>query len=142
LPTSPTTALLAVLSLTLGAGVATSRRTEQFTVLVCVLAAGQLLGHLLLGIDGHTHHPAATAPWSTMLAAHVTAVAVGAALITIGGRLCAAISRVLLAVAPRLRLPVAAPAAVVLRSADQPLQSARLLRTSLSHRGPPVVFAP
>ncbi len=103
-----------------------------------MLAVGQLLGHALLGATGHSHPPAAGAPFGLMVAAHLAAVAVGAALIAVGERLCVVISRVLLANSRRTRPPVAAPSTIVVHSADQPLQSARLLSASLSHRGPPV----
>lgn len=129
--------LLALLSVTLGSVVAVLPRADDARVLVTVLAVGQLLGHALLGAAGHTH--AAAAPGSAvMVAAHVVAVAVGAALIAFGGRLCAAVSRTLAVAAPRPRPPLLPLGPIVVRSADQPLQSSLLLSSSLSHRGPPV----
>lgn len=102
--------------------------------LAAVLAAGQAVGHQLLGIDGHSHlqvNPAA------MLVAHVIAVGAGALLVGAGERLCAALSRTVAAITgPRSpRVPFTAAAH---RSAGQPLQSALLVRASISHRGPPV----
>lgn len=141
LPSGSTAAMLALLSLTLGALVTTIRDAADFKVLVAVLAVGQLLSHALLGAAGHSHHTAAAAPLGMMVGAHLVAIAIGAALIALGGRLCAALSRVVLASSRPTRLPVAAVSRIVVRSADQPLQSARLLSASLSHRGPPVGFA-
>ena len=141
LPSGSTAILLALLSATLGALVTTMRRSEDVKALVAILALGQLLGHVLLGAAGHAHHAAASAPRGLMIGAHAVAIAVGAALIAAGGRLCAVVSRVLSSAARRPRPPVAQGTTVVVRSADQPLQSARLLSASLSHRGPPVGFA-
>lgn len=140
LPSGPTAAMLALLSITLGALVATIRDAVDFRVLVAVLAGGQLLSHVLLSAGGHAHSPTTGAPPLLMLGAHVVAVAVGAALIAAGGRLAAALSRVLVVAARLVRHPVAGPETTTVASADQPLQSVRLLSASLSHRGPPVVF--
>ncbi|MBJ7341417.1 hypothetical protein [Mycolicibacterium sp.] len=141
LPSSSSTSLLALFSATLGALVATTRATADVKVLVAVLAVGQLLGHALLGAAGHSHSPAAGAPFRLMVAAHLTAVAVGAALIAAGERLCIAVSRVLTAGSRHAYPPVGAPTTILVRSADQPLQSMHLLSASLSHRGPPVSLA-
>jgi hypothetical protein len=141
LPSGSTAALLALLSLTAGALVATMRAVADVKMLIGVLAVGQLLGHVLLSATGHSQHVTATAPVGLMIGSHVAATAVGAVLIAMGGRLCAAVSRVLLAAARSTRLPVAPMSAIAVRSTDQPLQSARLLAASLSHRGPPVGFA-
>lgn len=141
LPSGSTAALLGLLSLTVGALVATMRAVADVKILVGVLAVGQLLGHVLLSAAGHSDHVTVAAPLGLMISSHVVATGVGALLIAMGGRLCAAVSRVLLAVASPTCLPVAAISAILVRSADQPLQSARLLAASLSHRGPPVGFA-
>jgi hypothetical protein len=117
------------------------RTVADAKTLVGVLAVGQLLGHVLLSAAGHSQHVTATAPLGLMIGAHVAATGIGAVLIAMGGRLCAAMSRVLVAAPRPTRLPVAPMSAIVVRSADQPLQSARLLAASLSHRGPPVGFA-
>ncbi|MEU0498233.1 hypothetical protein [Mycobacterium sp. NPDC006124] len=139
LPSGPTAAVLALLSATLGTLVATVRDAVDFRVLVAVLSAGQLVGHVLLSSSGHAHSAAGGAPPLPMLCAHLVAVTLGAALISAGGRLAAALSRVTVAAARVVHLPVAAPAPSPVDGADQPLQSARLLSASLSHRGPPVV---
>ena len=141
LPSSPTAALLALLSITLGSLVATVRGTADFRHLLAVLAVGQLLGHALLGVGGHSHQSAEGVPPLLMFAAHFAAVVVGAALIAAGGRLAAAVSRVLVAAARRDRHPVAVTSSTAFVSADQPLQSLRFLSASLSHRGPPAGFA-
>ena len=49
LPSGPTAAMLALLSITLGALVTTIRDAVDVRVLVAVLAVGQLLSHVLLG---------------------------------------------------------------------------------------------
>jgi hypothetical protein len=141
LPSGSTVVLLALLSTTLGAMVASTRRSEGFSALVSVLALGQLMGHVLLGAAGHSHQPAGAGPLGLMVAAHVVAIAFGAALIAAGGRLCAAVSRSVVSASRPPRRPIVVRLVTVVRSADQPLQSARLLSTSLSHRGPPVGFA-
>jgi hypothetical protein len=137
-PGGAVTAQLALLALTLGAVASTMRAASRVGVLVGLLGAGQLLAHLLLAIDGHTHGSHPLNPGVLMPAAHLVAVSVSALLIAGGTRLCAALSRVLRAVARRVRPIPAAATHVGVRSADQPLQSARLLATSVSHRGPPV----
>jgi hypothetical protein len=141
LPSSATAALLTLLAVTLGALVATIQEAADFKALVAVLAVGQLLGHAVLGAAGHSHSPAATASAGLMLAAHVVAIAVGAALIAAGGRLCAAVSRTLLSATPSPPRPIAEASTTVVGSADQPLHSALSLAASVSHRGPPVSFA-
>ena len=141
LPSGPTAALLALLSITLGSLVATIRDTTDFGPLLAVLAGGQLLGHALLGVGGHSHPSAEGAPSPLMLAAHLAAVVVGAALIAAGGRLAAAVSRALVAATRRDRHPVAVTSSTAFVSADQPLQSLRFLSATLSHRGPPVGLA-
>ncbi|WP_263997425.1 hypothetical protein [Mycobacterium yunnanensis] len=141
LPSGPAAAMLALLSITLGTLVATIRHAVDFRALVAVLSAGQLLCHVLLSAGGHAHAAAGGAPPLPMLAAHVVAVALGAALISVGGRLAAALSRVVVAATRLVGHPVAGPTTTSVDGADQPLQSVRLLSASLSHRGPPVVVA-
>ncbi|WP_233165311.1 hypothetical protein [Mycobacterium sp. AT1] len=141
LPSGPTAALLALLSITLGSLVATIRATPDFRSLLAVLAVGQLLGHALLGVGGHSHPSVEGAPSLLMLAAHLAAVVVGSALIAAGGRLAAAVSRVLVAATRCDRHPVAVTSSTPFISADQPLQSLRFLSATLSHRGPPVFLA-
>jgi hypothetical protein len=141
LPSGAALALLSLVAVTIGALVVTVRGATNFTVLVGMLSAGQLLGHAVLGAAGHSHSPAAPVSASLMIAAHIVAIGVGAALITVGGRLCAAVSRTLLAVRAATRHPIATPTTTVVGSADQPLQSALRLAASVSRRGPPVGFA-
>jgi hypothetical protein len=141
LPSGSTATLLLLLSITLGTLVATIGDAADVRVLVAVLAVGQLLGHALLGAAGHSHQSTGGAPLGLMVAAHLAANVVGAALIAAGGRLCAAVSRVLVAATLPTCHPVAAASAIAVHSSDQPLQSARLLSASLSHRGPPVGLA-
>jgi len=110
-------------------------------VLLGLLAAGQLLGHVMLETVGHTHASFVAPPAGAMLAAHLAAIAVGAVLIAAGDRLCRAVSRAVRAAVRSTCLPPTAPYVVALGSADQPLRSALLLAASVSHRGPPVSSA-
>jgi hypothetical protein len=102
--------------------------------LLAMLAAGQAAGHQLLGVDGHAH---AQLNPAVMLAAHIAAVVGGALLIGAGERLGAALSRTVAAICGPAS-PRVPPAASARRRAGQPLQSALLVRASISHRGPPV----
>ncbi len=141
LPTGSTVAVLALLSVALGAVVATIRDTGDVKGLVAVLAVGQLLSHAVLGAAGHSHPGDTAAPLGLMIGGHVAAIAVGATLIVMGGRLCASMSRVLQAASPPRNEPVTTAAMVRLPSADQPRHSALSLAASVSHRGPPVSLA-
>ncbi|GLP73162.1 hypothetical protein TUM20983_02720 [Mycobacterium antarcticum] len=141
LPSGSAAAMLALVSITLGALVTTLGNTTDVKLLVAVLAVGQVLDHVLLGAAGHSHPSAIQAPLGPMMAAHLVAIAFGAVLITMGERLCAALSRVLIRALRAARRPVGAQTAIVVASADQPRQSMRLLSASLSHRGPPVSLA-
>lgn len=136
-PSGAAATQLAVLAATIGTLAATLRRAGDVRVLIGLLGAGQLVGHLMLGLDGHGHHPAAAPPAAAMLAAHLSAVAVGALLIATSDRLCRAVSRAIRAVA-RPAVPPVPTVTVVARGGDQPLRSALLLAASVSHRGPPV----
>jgi hypothetical protein len=137
-PSGASAAQLVLLAVAIGALSATISCADRFRVQLVLLAAGQALGHLLLGTVGHHHADAAGPSALTMVAAHVVAVACGAALIASAGYLCTAISRaVRTAVAPT-PFPVTTAPRVVLGDADQPLRSALLLAASMSHRGPPV----
>jgi hypothetical protein len=136
-PSGATTVQLVLLAVVIGGLSATISSAGRFRVQLVLMAAGQLLGHLLLGTVGHHHGPAAGPSSATMIAAHLVAVACGAAMIAAASYLCAAISHVVrTAVAPTPVPVTTAPAA--LTDADQPLRSALLLAASISHRGPPV----
>jgi hypothetical protein len=136
-PTGASAAQLAVLAATVGAVAAVLPRAGEIRVLIGLLAVGQLLGHLMFAA-GHDHAHGAAQPAWVMLAAHVTAVGVGAVLIATGERLCRAASRVVRAVVRAAHPPVAATTVAAVRRAEQPLRSALLLAASVSHRGPPV----
>jgi hypothetical protein len=140
-PSGAATVQLAVLAATVGALAAALNRATEARVLAGLLAAGQLLGHLMLGAIGHHHTVSAAPPAAAMLAAHLTAIAVAAGLIAAGDRLWRAVSRSVRAVVRIVCPPVAAVVVVAARRADQPLRSALLLAASVSHRGPPVGFA-
>ena len=140
LPTGATAALLAVVAATAGAVATTISRTRSPRYLLALLAAGQLLGHVLLSAAGHHHAGPTAPPAAAMFAAHLLAIVAGATLIGAGDRLWRALShtvRAVVRVAPAITAtPAAAP-----RSADQPLRSALQLAASVSHRGPPVSLA-
>ncbi len=139
-PTGSAVVLLAVLAATVGGLSAAIARTADVRVLLGLLAAGQLVGHLMLSAAGHRHHvPTSSAP--AMLLAHALAVAAGAILIAAGDRLCHAVSRAVEVTARAITPPVACAPVVVTTGADQPLRSALLLAASVSHRGPPVSHA-
>jgi hypothetical protein len=137
-PSGATAAQLVLLAVATGALSATISRADRFRVQLVLMAAGQVLGHLLLGTVGH-HHASAVGPSAaTMVAAHVVAVACGAALIAAAGYLCTAISRVVRTTVAPASVPITSVPRVALGDADQPLRSALLLAASMSHRGPPV----
>jgi hypothetical protein len=137
-PSGATAAQLILLAVVIGALSATISCADRFRVQLVLLAAGQVLGHLLLGTVGHHHANAAGPSAATMVAAHLVAVACGAALIAAAGHLCAAISRVVRTAVAPTPTPVTSAPASAFRQADQPLRSALQLAASMSHRGPPV----
>ncbi|MBX7448630.1 hypothetical protein GR927_11590 [Mycolicibacterium sp. 3033] len=126
---------LLLAGVTVGTAATAMPRTRGVGAMALLLAAGQLVGHAVLAI-GHPHATAAT--HGPMLAAHVTAVLLGALLISAGERLCRMLGRVVRrTVAPTNAAVPDAPAPVRF-AADQPLFAELLLATSMSHRGPPV----
>jgi hypothetical protein len=139
LPGGAAATLLAILAATVGAVAATLKHAGQTRVLLGLLSAGQLAGHLMLGAVGH-HHSSAP-PAAVMLAAHLGAIVVGAALVAAADRLWRAVSRAVQAIVFVVLAPVAAVAAGPVRRAEQPMRSVLLLAASVSHRGPPVGFA-
>lgn len=136
-PTGAVVAQLAVLAATVGALAATIARAADARVLLGLLAAGQLCGHVILSAVGHTHAAATAPPAAAMLVAHVVAVGAGALLIATSDRLCRAVSRAVRVAVRIVATPVAVAPIVVIGEADQPLRSALLLAASVSHRGPP-----
>jgi hypothetical protein len=140
MPTGAATAQLAVISVAVGALAATIAPAADTRVLLGLLAAGQLLGHVMLATAGHAHaHASFTAPpaWA-MLAAHLATISLGAVLIAAGDRLCRAVSRAVQGAVRSVCLPPSVPRVVSLAGADQPLRSSVLLAASVSDRGPPV----
>jgi hypothetical protein len=129
-----------VLAATVGTLAATLARAADTQVLLGLLAAGQLFGHVMLSAVGHSH-ASATPPAAAMLVAHLAAIAAGAALIAAGDRLCRAVLRVIRAAVRTVCPPVVVAPVMASGDADQPLRSALLLAASLSHRGPPVRLA-
>jgi hypothetical protein len=140
-PTGAATAVLVVLAATVGALAATIARAAEARVLVVLLAAGQLLGHVMLSGVGHTHGSSTSPPGAAMLAAHLAAIAAGAVLIAAGDRLCRVVSRAVRAAVRAVVPPVMSAPVRATRGADQPLRSALALAASMSHRGPPVSLA-
>jgi len=140
LPTGAAAALLAVISATVGALAATITPAGNPVVLVGLLGAGQVVGHLMLDAAGHHHAVPTAPPAAAMLAAHALAIGLGALLIATGDRLWRALSRAVRAVVREVS-PVEATPASAVRRADQPMRSALLLAASVSHRGPPASLA-
>jgi hypothetical protein len=140
-PTGAAIAQLAVLAATVGALTGTIRHATDTRVLLGLLAAGQLLGHVLLTAVGHSHALTTAPPGAAMLTAHVVAIVAGAVLIATVDRLCRAVSRAVRATVRIVCPPVAAAPVFATAAADQPLRSALLLAASVSHRGPPVSLA-
>ena len=137
-PTGAVVAQLAVLAATVGALAATIARAADARVLLGLLAAGQLCGHVILSAVGHSHAAATAPPAAAMLVAHVVAVGAGALLIAASDRLCRAVSRAVRVAVRIVAAPVAVAPVVVIGDADQPLRSALQLAASVSPRGPPV----
>ncbi|WP_019972643.1 hypothetical protein [Mycobacterium sp. 141] len=129
---------LALLAVTLGAVASTVRATTGALALSGLLGVGQLLAHVLLAIDGHAHGSHPLQPSAPMLVAHLVAVTAEALLITGGTRLCTALSRTICSLARPAHPRSESATRTAVHSADQPLHSARLLGSSMSHRGPPV----
>ena len=136
MPSGSAVVLLAVLAATVGGLAATVSRTADARVLAGLLATGQVVGHLMLTVAGHSHGGGAT-PASAMLVAHACAVIVGSILIAAGDRFGQAVARVI-EVAVRAVAPPVPARPVIVADAVFPLRSALLLAASLSHRGPPV----
>jgi hypothetical protein len=137
-PTGAVVGQLVVLAATVGALAATLTRAADARVLLGLLTAGQICGHVLLSAVGHSHAAATAPPAAVMLAAHAIAIGAGAVLIATSDRLCRAVSRAVRAAARIVAPPIAVAPVVVVGNADQPLRSALLLAASVSHRGPPV----
>ena len=137
-PTGAVVAQLAVLAATVGALAATIARAADAWVLLCLLAAGQLCGHVMLSAVGHSHAVTTAPPAAAMLVAHVVAVGAGALLIAASDRLCRAVSRAVRVAVRIVAAPVAVAPVVVIGDADQLLRSALQLAASVSPRGPPI----
>lgn len=129
---APTVQLLVVAAV-IGGLAASMSHADDLAVMVCLLGAGQLFGHVVLAADGHAH---AAPPTDAMLTAHAVAVVIGGLLITAGARLCRILSRVLRLVG-RPNPSLAFVSRVRAATADQPMRSALLIACSMSYRGPP-----
>lgn len=125
---------LLIVAATVGTLTTTLSAASKTSVLLAILACGQIAGHIVLGASGHIHAPLT----ATMAAAHAVALGVGAVLIAAGGRLCRAVTRVVRVAVRVVRSPLAPQGRPIVRRAEQPLRAALLLAASMSHRGPPV----
>jgi hypothetical protein len=107
---------------------------------MALLAAGQIVGHVVLTIAGHGH--CNELPPIPMLLAHGVALGVGATLIAACGRLCRAVCTALRRFTTELPRHLASAAATPAVGGDQPMRALLLLAASMSHRGPPVSPVP
>ena len=126
--------LVIVIAGTVGAMSASTQVWRGAPGLTALLAAGQLVGHLVLATSEHSH---AGGPAPAMVIAHAVAVLVGAVLIAAGDRLCRTMSSTVRALTAAPSVP-AEPLVVEVSTSDQPLPSMLRLVVSLSRRGPPV----
>ncbi|MEV0708853.1 hypothetical protein [Nocardia aurea] len=142
-PESATLVLLVAASAVIGAlvaGLAPLRDTSHG--LVAALIGGQLLGHLTMGLDSARTHHGDLAPTPRMIAAHIVAAFVAAALIR-GAEAAYRIGTTVLArVLPiRHRAPVIAEPAP-LRTAHRDRVILRILAAAaLRTRGPPLAVS-
>jgi len=128
--------LVLVVAGTLGAVAAGAHRARRTPGLIGLLAAGQLLCHLVLAAAGHSH-AAGGGLSPLMLGTHAVAVIAGALLIAAGDRLWRALSTTVRTLTALSSSPPE-PLAIRARMSDQPLQSMLRLAASVSRRGPPV----
>lgn len=127
------TVQLLVVAAVVGGLAASVSGADDLRVMVCLLGAGQLVGHVVLAAGGHAH---AAPPAAAMVCAHAVAVVVGGLLINTGARLCRVLSRVLRLVGRPNPLP-ASVSRLSATAADQPMRSTLLIACSMSYRGPP-----
>jgi hypothetical protein len=132
-------ALLILLAGTIGAVTAIGNTVNGVVPLVVLLAAGQILGHVVLACGAHEHTEGGLSS-PAMIVAHSAAVVLGAFLITAGGRFCQLLSTAVHALVASSLRPIRLLRAVVTTS-DQPLLALVLVGSSLSYRGPPVGLA-
>jgi hypothetical protein len=128
-------ALLILLAGTLGAITMVNDRPDGAAALIVVLAAGQILGHVVLACGAHDHTGGGLSS-PAMVGAHGAAVLLGAFLISVGGRFCRLLSTAVRALLASTFPPPPLVRAVTTTS-DQPLLSLLLVAPS-SYRGPPV----
>lgn len=138
LPDTPALFLLVGVGTALGTAAGTLPWLRSARLgLLALLGLGQLAGHLLLGVTAMDPH---VSPSPTMLAAHVVAVLVAAALVGLAARVDPACTAALARVLPTPFAPLVArghpdraPVPVTATTIRQ-----LLVRTSLARRGPPV----
>ncbi|CAN5378531.1 hypothetical protein BH09ACT8_BH09ACT8_06070 [soil metagenome] len=134
-PSGGTVALLSVVSVAFGAGVARCQRTTQTWVLMGVLAIGQLIGHLTLSAGGAMPGDH-TSP--LMLTAHLAAVLTGAVLVTSCERFYTALSSAIRRYRSATSPLASAGTQPMWSRIEPPTQRVRLMAASISHRGPPL----
>lgn len=137
IPAGATAGQLLVVAAIVGGVAVSAARANDVRVLFCLLAAGQLVGHAVLSAQGHIHGTAGAPPAWVMPAAHLVAIVVGAVLISVGDRLCRALTQVVSRIGRQhLRSPVS-PRLRTAAHAEHPTWSNLQLAFSISHRGPP-----
>ncbi|QSE92010.1 hypothetical protein JWS13_26905 [Rhodococcus pseudokoreensis] len=139
-PNEASVVLLLVACAAVGAAVAALRITgRDGLVLVAALATGQLIGHTTLGLAGeHAHGLGLSTP---MIAAHLAAIAVSAALVRGAERAClralAAVTRIVLAILTPAPVRTATWSATPVYRAKLSLRL--LVGSAAGTRGPPAL---
>jgi len=138
-PTSGVLALLAVLAAGITALIGSWEGAGARRVMFAVLAVGQLIGHLMLSIDGH-HMTSTTAipPAAVMLTAHLVAILVGVALVAAAEHCYRTLSAVIRAVVIGTAPLAVGPQCIGVPRRAHRLHRELLIAASISHRGPPV----
>lgn len=140
-PAGPVLLQLLVTAAVAGFAAATLSRAHDVRVLAAVLTVGQLAGHALLAAQPHDHGHGDALAVSAMVVAHVAAIAVGAALISVGDRLGHALSRAVRAVTRLTCRPATKPPAAALPASHHPRHATLMVASSMPHRGPPALAA-
>ncbi|MFE5704935.1 hypothetical protein [Rhodococcus koreensis] len=139
-PTEAAAVLLLAACAAVGAAVSALRVRERDAIfLPAAMTAGQLIGHTTLGVASeHTHSLGLSAP---MIAAHIAAIAVSAAVVRAAERAClralAAVTRMVLAVLAPLRIEIGTWSATPVYRAKLSLWL--LAGAAAGTRGPPAL---
>lgn len=135
-PTGGAAVLLAATASVVGL-IAMADRVAATSVLLALLAGGQVAAHLSLAAASHTHDENSGVPTALMFCTHAVAVFVGAMLTSAAERVCRALCRAARRCLTVARTPVRTRTLAAITTDDQPLQHVLLLAASISHRGPP-----